>query len=551
MKSSTPTTECVSINTVMPTMVGSSSSGGGSQLGSSGEPDATPLNPEGVTEGCATPAMPSSHSQTRRSSILASGLSKLARRGSRSLSQESQRSLSRSASAHDDNLFNVSPEVVPAIGGCVELYAQHSEYLLPPEVALFEPSDNEIFCNGDRSGGHRQIFLNTLLEPEEQTALSQLHTRLQKKGYPGGKFPPFMRLHALRMLQLCKYDADKTVALMQTFLSERVARLPICEADVLEDLHSGFMYWHGRDRKCRPCLVIRLERMGDMVRDKERAVRLVIFVLEYAARYAMVPGRVENWVVLLDFANVMSIISPMHLAGMMSTAVAIATALEKVYCGRMVWIKLVNMPGNGMLRNVVNGAIPTDKKQKVMFPQDMESVAEDFEPGQLERRYGGAAPDLQPGATYPFHFFPRCTGPAEAEADDAPEAAEAEGRLEQQATGQSSQAECSEYSSLHHFSCRRLHEGQLWDDSLPEIKAQYLQEARMSSLTPAAAQAASRLMEEVGRAHVAPCRDVRRWLSLVDMLNELGQESERPSIRRFGGLRARAASHMAGRRRWW
>eukprot|EP00425_Heterocapsa_triquetra_P005582 CAMPEP_0195158492 /NCGR_PEP_ID=MMETSP0448-20130528/185695_1 /TAXON_ID=66468 /ORGANISM="Heterocapsa triquestra, Strain CCMP 448" /LENGTH=614 /DNA_ID=CAMNT_0040197291 /DNA_START=183 /DNA_END=2028 /DNA_ORIENTATION=+ len=497
--------------TASPTVAGSSSGGAGST-----EPDTTPL----ITEesGSETPHVVSSGGGKTNPLLQYFQRTSIRRLSTRSLvSARSHETARTSRNADADELFSVSPELAPAIGGCVELQEAHSEFLLPPEVALFEPSDQEIFCGGNQSGGNRQIFLNIPLLPVEQAALADLHAGLQNR-YSGGRFPAFMKLHALRMLQQCKYDANRTISLMQTHLSERVARLPVCEAEVLQDLHSGFMYWHGRDRKCRPCLVIRLERIGEMVRDKERAVRLVIFVLEYAVRHAMVPGRVENWVVLLDLSNVMGIISPLHLASCASTAAAIAVALEKVYCGRMVWIKMVNMPGQGMLRNVVNGAIPADKKKKVMFPKDMSSVAQEFDPNQLEKRYGGAAPDLEPGGTYPFRFFPGCTGPVAAPAPEL--------------TG-------AEHSSLHNFCSRHFHEGQLWDDSLPETKARYLHEVRLSSLTPAAAQAASELLEELGEPLVTPCRDVTYWLELASSVKDLGQE--KASISRFGS-RARAVA---------
>ena len=107
----------------------------------------------------------------------------------------------------------------------------------------------------------------------------------------------------------------------------------------------NWRYWHGRDRKCRPCLVVRIERFAELIKEsldkfssfsmsninlcksiqflcasfvggckeeqldlslpyvspfavnwsilckeKERCVRMTIFVLEYAIRYAMAPA---------------------------------------------------------------------------------------------------------------------------------------------------------------------------------------------------------------------------------------------------------------------
>ena len=39
-------------------------------------------------------------------------------------------------------------------------------------------------------------------------------------------------------------------------------KMPVKEADVLKDLQHGIMYWHGRDRACRPVLVWRMEKIS-------------------------------------------------------------------------------------------------------------------------------------------------------------------------------------------------------------------------------------------------------------------------------------------------
>eukprot|EP00928_Gymnodinium_smaydae_P036317 TRINITY_DN25404_c0_g1_i1.p1 TRINITY_DN25404_c0_g1~~TRINITY_DN25404_c0_g1_i1.p1 ORF type:complete len:581 (-),score=107.69 TRINITY_DN25404_c0_g1_i1:234-1976(-) len=414
---------------------------------------------------------------------------------------------------------------VPSIGGCVSLRAPHSAHLLPLEVALFEPSDEEIFHGGCVLGhvGARQIFLNTPLSGREASALRKFREAL------GGEVPEYARPHALRLLQQSKFDMAKALELLRTLLTERVRRLPIAEIDVLEDLRSGFIYWHGRDRKCRPCMVIRLERLGVMARDRERVVRLVVFVLEYALRFAMVPGRVENWVVILDLANALKVISPFHLGSTLSTAIALGTTLERVYCGRMVWMKIVNMPGNNFVNKAVNSAVPSEKRDKVSFPADAAAaMLEHFEANQLEARYGGTAPDLEPEETYPFHFFPNATG-----------------------TRKASSVEQDGDTSLHHLTSHAFHEGCLWDTSCSDAaRARWLRKAKASSLPPRAAAELSRLSGSI----VEPCRDEIRLRQLLERaVPEAEEDAEgsanvlpisRPSRRRTS-RDACAESHAA------
>jgi hypothetical protein len=409
--------------------------------------------------------------------------------------------------------FQDVPVRRPPIGGCVGIREPHSNFLLPPEVVLFEPSPEEIFQGGNAVGGDRQIFLNTPLTEAEIASLRELHETLQKATGGDGSFPEYMAPHALRILQHIKYDTTKALKLMERHLTDRVQRLPVSEAEVLEDLRRGFMYWHGRDHKCRPCLVIRLERMRDLINDSERAIRLVIFVLEYAIKFAMAPGRVENWVVILDLANVTSVFSWLKIPSIISTAVAIANALENIYCGRMAWMQIVNMPGKrGTLAKLVNGAIPAEKQHKVNIVNDAASALRGrFERHQVEKRYGGTAPDLEAHETYPFSFFPNATGSKEAGAGSRPE---------------------TEQSSLHALTSRPFQQGMLWDTSSRAALRGWISSPQ--SLTVPAARALAAMPG--GRLDAQPCCDVERWVELAWEAHDerVAQES--------GGLMTQQAS---------
>ncbi|CAL1152434.1 unnamed protein product, partial [Cladocopium goreaui] len=291
-------------------------------------------------------------------------------------------------------LFTQDPMKVPCMGGCVELQQEHSKHLLPEEVVLFEPTEEEMFAESNARHGSRLIFLNTPLLPSEVDALVALRKEWMRRGKGRDELPEFIRLSALRIMQHKRFDPSRAMDLVQTCLDERVRRLPLREEDLLADLSYGAMYWHGRDRKCRPCLVVRIERFAELIKERERCIRMTIFVLEYALRFAMVPGRVENWVVLVDFENASDIMSFYQLPTMCLTAKALSQTLESVYCCRMVWVKLLNLPT--ILSRIVQSVIPADKKKKVSAIEDYKKeLLKYFEPSQLEARYGGTRRDLK------------------------------------------------------------------------------------------------------------------------------------------------------------
>ncbi|CAE7584798.1 unnamed protein product [Symbiodinium sp. CCMP2456] len=429
---------------------------------------------------------------------------------------EEPRSVPCLPSAPSSALFAQDAFSMPSVGGCVNIQHPHSKNLLPEEVVLFEPSVEEIFADRTGPRGTRLIFLNTPLSEAEVQALAALRKEWATRRSGRDDLPEFIRLSALRVLQHKKFDVSRAIDLIQTCLEERVRRLPLQEADILQDLSCGAMYWHGRDRKCRPCLVVRIERFADLIKDKERCVRMTIFVLEYAIRYAMVPGRVENWVVLVDCENLSDVVSFFQLPTMCLTAKALSQTLESVYCCRMVWVKLLNLPT--ILRSIVQSVIPAEKKKKVCAIEDpSKELLKYFEPNQLEARYGGTRPDLKPHETYPFHFFPGCTGSPTASGSRRIMTCESDRSTASTESGQSTAASSEEVAclanlepatSLHHLTGRKFHEGQLWDTS---VRDRWSADATKSSLTWQAAQVLSAMLEQ----EVLPCCTMQQWKELA------------------------------------
>lgn len=60
----------------------------------------------------------------------------------------------------------------------------------------------------------------------------------------------------------------------------------VLESEVYNELRNvGACYWHGRDRRMRPLLVVSLQKMQQLQREADAKVtRLVIFCLEFFLR---------------------------------------------------------------------------------------------------------------------------------------------------------------------------------------------------------------------------------------------------------------------------
>jgi len=371
------------------------------------------------------------------------------------------------------------------IGGIVVSLRQ-SEYILPPEVVLYEPSPADIHRGGspapEGKPGTRLIFLNTPLTAAEQRDLEALHKAVEKEQVLSklgdSAFPYWVRTHALRIMQQSKGKYDKAIAMMLTHLELRVKKMPVIETGVLQDLKDGFVYFHGRDRSCRPVVVLRFDRISRFSSDLDRAYKVMFFVFEFAIRYLMVPGRVENWVCIVDLNNSATTLSALRICK------DIARLLEEVFCGRNYCTKILHLPW--IIRAVASSFIPEDKKAKVEFVATSDipvAMRKMCEPHQLEQQYGGTAPNVERGQAYPFRFFPHCR----------------------------SSGSGSPHEPLHSFTDHKFHEGHLWDAS-QGAKAEWQKGAQQQSLTPGASAALNACIQ----TRVQPCRTLEHWMEIVN-----------------------------------
>lgn len=379
-----------------------------------------------------------------------------------------------------------NPELTaPGIGG-IFVDSPVPENILPLEALLQVPTPAEI--RGPESG-LRMIFLNTPLDESEQTALQEFDEEFKKQG---SVVPRCMEVHALRTLQQSKFNVKKAVEQTKKNYDFRMKYLPMREADVIADLRKGWMYWHGRDLRCRPCLVVRACNIDrETWNSPDRVTRTVLWSLEFILRYGLVPGRVENWVLIVDIEN-----GAKHGTPSMSALSSMANALQQIYRFRMVWTKIVNAPyWFTAIWMGLKKAIPGEsvKKVEIIGRNCGETLQKYFAPNQLEQRYGGSAPNVEdPNDCYPPRFPP---GPCGAVRNDG----EFSCRLPERTQ---LRAHLAELTSL------ALHEGALW---VGAKKDRWIDTAREASITPGASQYA----KETLRIDLPSCENFEQLLKIL------------------------------------
>ncbi|KAL7067841.1 CRAL/TRIO domain-containing protein [Cryptosporidium serpentis] len=278
--------------------------------------------------------------------------------------------------------------------GQVEIETSLNPYTMTIECLLYEPQEEDII-----EEDLRYIYLNQILSKKEQNCLAKLR-RYAK--YHKVKFPHIIWIQALRFLYSAQFHLQKALDMMTANLNFRIEELPIYETDVKDDLQIGAIYWHGRDYKCRPMLIVRIDKMDLLEGDINRLQKLLCFCLEFFLRYLQVAGRVENWNVIIDLSGKGFTDLPIQALK------SVISLVNTRYRMRLYRMFIVNCPiFLNLLSSALLSTLPGTSARKVRFVDGAYSdeLLEMISPYQLEQRYGGKCPDVTENF-YPFKFYP-------------------------------------------------------------------------------------------------------------------------------------------------
>jgi hypothetical protein len=192
--------------------------------------------------------------------------------------------------------------------------------------------------------------------------------------------------------------------------AEYFGKGPLSDETVAEDIKVGIVYFCGRDYALRPLMVVRANRIPKKWYQEgstDKVVRLLIFHMEYLMRYMIVPGRVENIVVMIDLAGLGISDVPISALG------KVYSVLNRHYGGRLYRCYIYNLSwGLKTLSSAVMNLVTDRQKQKLCILSDEKALQQDFTANfaahQLEKDLGGSREALKE-----FLPFPMPPGPFE------------------------------------------------------------------------------------------------------------------------------------------
>jgi len=276
-------------------------------------------------------------------------------------------------------------------------------FSLPQEALTFVPDDLALisqFAGGDQE---RKIHCNLELRPDEFEQVKALQEEAKRLGRA---YYTSITVMATRYISYARGNAPKAIAMMdetQAWRTEYFGKGPLSDAQLIDDLSHGILYFTGRDNALRPILVIRAERLpaawhkdGTGV---TRLIKMLVFCMEYLRRYMFIPGKVENLVVLCDLKNLG--ITDVPLKALKN----IYSVLSHHYIVRVFRFYIVNMSYMlGTLVSLVKPILTDRQRQKLNFLKSTSECKDFCALHHLEDDLGGTRPKLT--KFFPFPLLP-------------------------------------------------------------------------------------------------------------------------------------------------
>ncbi|OMJ72001.1 hypothetical protein SteCoe_29678 [Stentor coeruleus] len=276
--------------------------------------------------------------------------------------------------------------------------------IVPIEAYRYWPKESYIYTGTGKSIV-RYIFYNIEFTDFELTQLELFKNYIKEKEPNLQLTEFFVDQELIRMLLGCKFCMKKSLLALQSAIKwrcENLAKsffsiLPFCE----RLLNSGFIYFHGRDHRFRPLLVLNIEKLDLVNNTVIDYCNLLCFLLEFAIQKLLLPGQIENWIVITDLNN--KGLSDLPISSLKN----IIKVLQDNFRCRMIVNYIVNAPSSlYFFWSIIKKFIEehTIKKIRILKESTPVEISSHFAKTQVEIKYGGSSPNLT-------SFWPPCFPP--------------------------------------------------------------------------------------------------------------------------------------------
>ena len=277
-----------------------------------------------------------------------------------------------------------------------ELFEIFKRGIPPKEAYYFFPKGKDVLeeHNKKPEKNLRRIFINVPFLEIENKWLDKYKEIIAK--HPENKLPDYWN-DGLNLAYIyateCKLEQSYKRMIEYFKWYKSFFPLNIQPGDkVVQVLNSGFLYAFGRDHQFRPLLICQpyiLQKCLKLYSDDD-IYNASIFLCQYMVNYMMIPGQIENWIMIVNMDGTSILSIPESVKKLMN-------ALSDYFIARLFRCYILGL--NAFLRiiyKIICNFVEKSTVEKVIVLDDKNDKRKDkdINPENIEERFGGKATDL-------------------------------------------------------------------------------------------------------------------------------------------------------------
>ena len=278
-----------------------------------------------------------------------------------------------------------------------ELKKRHQKAIPNDLMYRYFPNENDILIkNKNPKDNYRFIFNGIEKTPFEKQKMEEFnkYVKEKEKQKKEGNFLPewWIESDTLRYLQATNYDIKKVYSLIKDNLKSTENARKVIDKRIRYILNYGFLYMYGRDVHFRPIIIVEVKKSIELL-DKlgytfDELSQSMLFFMNYIVNYILIPGQIENWILICDLKEVGLSKLPQFKS--------ILSSLSKFRC-RVFRNYILNLSriirfATGSVLNLLGS---NSAKKIIIVENNKYQILQEFiRKENLQRKYGGTAPDV-------------------------------------------------------------------------------------------------------------------------------------------------------------
>ena len=275
-----------------------------------------------------------------------------------------------------------------------ELKMRHQKAIPNELMYRYFPNENDIIIkNKNPKDNYRFIFNGMEKTPFEKEKIEELNKYIKQKNKNNEKFLPdwWLESDTLRYLQSTNYDIKEVYNLIKENIISTEKATKIIDRRIRFILNYGILYMYGRDAHFRPIIIVEVNKSCELL-DKlqytfDELRQGMIYFMNYIVNYILIPGQIENWILICDLKDVGMTKFPQFKN--------ILNSLSKFRC-RVFRNYILNLSGIARLAASSILTLLGNSAKKIIIVENnkLEIMQEFIRKENLQIKYGGIAPDV-------------------------------------------------------------------------------------------------------------------------------------------------------------